>query len=496
MRGGDHYSGSLYKFAAGDRSGVLLGLNLTQAAAVVGGAMVGLLSRAAGGSFLVAFGWWALFGPLAFVRYRGRFWAEWLITVFRWVWVRRWPLWWTDEPWDGQTGEPPRALTGYRIEDAEVEQETVGVIWDDQGFTAAAIVKLRGRDFDVLSPGEQDQRLYDFARGLAFSAGEGSPVVRFCWTHRAFRQNLAEHRRFLDGTGHKINRNLRRQYVELVEAVGSDTVRHEVFLTVVVSQQRAGAKRTDLYGRSDSDERAERIVSALNKQLRQVESFMREGGIEVDGRLRRAEIAEMMQEALDPTQALGLATRTGRLEDKLLKDQRCGPIQTELKWAALRIDGGWHRSYRVTEWPRVPVRANWMPRLLSRSHAARTFSVVFETTSGAKSQAAVDRQLTKLETDARLAGELKRRVKESSHRARAEILQRDEELAAGFPEVRLFGVVTISAPDEPTLLKACEEFESAASTAMLVVAPCDGEHDLGWAASLPLCVGGVRALGA
>lgn len=491
------YEGTLYQFAAGDRSGVILGLNLTQAVAVFVPTFLGVFLRGLGGPFwLVTGGMWLVLIPITFKRYRGRFLSEWVATVIRWVWVRRWPRWWTETPWDGLNGEVPTVLAGLRIENHDMNSQPVAVIWDDKEFSAAAIVKLRGRSFDVLSVVEQDERLYQFARALGFSAGDGSPVLRFSWSQRSFRQSLASHRRFVDRVGRRFDRNLRSRYLELVQSVGDDTVRHETLLTVVVSQSAAGRRRKDVYGASGSDDRVERIVGSLDKELRKVELFLAEAGIEIEGRLNHREVATMLQEALDPTQALGLATRIGRIENKMLRDRRCGPIETELNWGSYRIDGGVHRSYRVTEWPRVPVRANWMPRLLARPTAARTVTVVFDAVPPQESAQSVNRQHTKLDTDERLAEELKRRVKSATRRARVEVEQRDEELSAGFPEMRFFGVVTISAPDDETLMRACEEFESSASSAMLTIAPCDGEQDLGWASAVPLCRGSVRAMGA
>ena len=122
--------------------------------------------------------------------------------------------------------------------------------------------------------------------------------------------------------------------------------------------------------------------------------------------------------------------------------------------------------------------------------------MVFEPVSAARSARSVERGLTKLDTDERMSAEMKRRVKASAHRARAELEQRDDELAAGFVELRYFGVVTVSAPSMNELMTASEEWEATASTSMLVVAPCDGEQDLGWASGLLLCRGSVKALGA
>jgi len=492
----EQYEATMYSMAQRDKSGFLLGLNMSQSLGAFGSIFLGVVFRMAGASFWYGVAVALFFSLFTFSRYRGRYWSEWVMTVFRWIWVRRLPLWWTETPWNGEEGDVPPTLVGLRIEDHTLDQQRVGVIWDDKEYTAAAIVRLRGRDFDVLSAAEQDVRLRDFGRALGFSAGEGSPVVRVSWTQRAFRQSLSEHREFVSSEGRNLNRALRRHYLDIVNTVGNATVRHEAFFTVVVSQQRAGISRQDVYGRSNSRSRTARIVASLDKELRSLELHMQEAGIAIENRLSKADIAEMMQEALDPTKALGLAVRTGRLEQKVLRDPRCGPIQTELRWGAYAIDGGVHRSFRITEWPRTPVFAHWMPRMLARTSAARTMSVVFEPIPPAKSATDIQRQLTKLDTDERLAHEFKRRVKSSTHRARASVLQRDEELAAGFPEMRYYGVVTISAPDQDSLVRACEEFESSAGTGGLVVAPCDGEHDLGWTGSLPLCRGSVKALGA
>jgi len=460
------YSGSMYKFASGDRSGVFFGLNMTQTVSVVVPLFLSLIWRSLGAAFSV-----------------------------RWLFVRRWPRWWTDEDdcWDGVDGSAPSVLSSLRIESHEMAGEHVGVIWDDLEFSAAVVLRLRGRDFGTLTAEEQDKLLLDFARALGFAAGEGSPVKRFSWTHRSFRQSLDMHLRFVESqTSTGVDLGLRRRYHELVETVGQ----RKTFLTVVVEQSRAGKRESDAFRGSSAKDRVQRIVDVLDKQTRTVEQFASEAGLQVDGRLTRSEIATTMQEAIDPARALGRAADTGRVELKVLKDERCGPVETELNWSHYRTDGGYHRSWRITEWPRTEVTAAWGPKLLARATAARTTTVVFEPVSAARSARAVERGLTKLDTDERMSAEMKRRVKASAYRARAELEQRDRELAAGFVELRYFGVVTVSAPSMAELMVAAEEWEATASTSMLVVAPCDGEQDLGWASGLVLCRGSVKALGA
>lgn len=491
------YSGSLYKFASGDRSGVFFGLNMTQGIALVIPLFISLVFRSLGARFWVLLmPMWATLIPLAWGRYRGRYLSEWVVTIIRWIFVRRWPRWWTEEPWDGVNGEVPAVLKSIRIEDHDMEGRRVGVVWDDLEFSAAVVLKLRGRDFGTLTPEEQDGLLLSFARALGFAAGEGSPVKRFSWTQRSFRQSLDMHLRFVEDQRGRVDLELRNRYHELVETVGKETVRHETFLTVVVEQSVAGKRETDGFRGSSDEDRVSRIVAVLDKQARMVEQFAQESGIVVEGRLTKQDIATTMQEAIDPSRALGRTTDRGRVEFKVLKDRRCGPVQTNLAWSHLQTDGGWHRSWRITEWPRVPVRASWAPSLLARATAARTTTVVFEPVPAARSARAIERGLTKLDTDERVSAELQRRVKSSALRARKELEQRDDELASGFVELRYHGVVTVSAPSHDELVRASEEWEAAASTSMLVVAPCDGEQDLGWSGSLLLCRGSVRALGA
>ena len=70
------------------------------------------------------------------------------------------------------------------------------------------------------------------------------------------------------------------------------------------------------------------------------------------------------------TRSLAAAARRGALE--------WGPMVVEREWAHTRIDGAFHRSYRVASWPQLPVGSHWLGELLTTTRSIRTVTVVLE----------------------------------------------------------------------------------------------------------------------
>ena len=55
-----------------------------------------------------------------------------------------------------------------------------------------------------------------------------------------------------------------------------------------------------------------------------------------------------------------------------------GPIAADAEWNSYRTDGGIHRTYWVSQWPRLPVGPLFMTPLLFSAHAVHSVSVVIE----------------------------------------------------------------------------------------------------------------------
>gem|GEM_PF-1430837 len=481
-------SGNLYYLGQNDKSGVLLGLTMKQTVIVGVGMFAMVIMRLAGFAFLITVV--PVVGAAAFAktRYQGRWLSDWIPVLARWFGRRNRTQWSTDQPWDGENGERPRVFDALTVRDEQMSAGPTAVVWDSVHRTAAAIIEVRGCDFELLEAREQDGLLADFGRAIGVFVQEGTPVVRASWHEVAFRQSLDAHRRFVREVGTSVDAGHRRAYLALVDEVGASTTRHSIYLTVVVGQaqvEKGGRVAFGAHGRTSE----ERTVAALDKSLGVFARRLSDSGIEVTRWLEAADVRQVLTEAIDPSTALGLAPQAGRLSDRMGTSTRMGPMEVDESFNWMCTDGTYHRSYRITEWPRTAQHGDWLVRLLARPESARTMAVVFEPVNPVKSQRQIERALAKLDAVTTVRAESGKRVTYAAQRAREDVLQREEELVSGFGEVRYWSVVTVSATSVDGLVSACEEWEASAGSVGLVLSPCDGEHELGWGASLPLSLG-------
>jgi len=113
-------------------------------------------------------------------------------------------------------------------------------------------------------------------------------------------------------------------------------------------------------------------------------------------------------------------------------------------------------------------------------------SVVFVPVSAWQSRRRIERDLVKLESDATTREDQGRRVGAGHQRATDTLLEREQELIAGFPEFGYVGLVTVTARTEEELDDHCEIVEQLGREAGIELRVLDGRQDIAWAAALPL----------
>jgi phenylalanine-4-hydroxylase len=113
-------------------------------------------------------------------------------------------------------------------------------------------------------------------------------------------------------------------------------------------------------------------------------------------------------------------------------------------------------------------------------------TVVLVPVSTHQSRRRIERDLVKLESDAVTKEDKGRRVDARHRRATQALLDREEELVAGYPEMAYAGLVTVSARDLDELEDHGEVIEQLARETGMDLRVLDARQDLGWAAALPL----------
>lgn len=479
----------LYRLEPLDASGVFLGLGVVQCALLGTGMLLAVLAISAGLPVPVAALPLAAGAGASFARVHGHLAWEWLPLGVGWVWAgvgrgRRWaaplPLWPTDA---GRQPPLPPCLAGLDVIEVPWRPGTqLGAIRDKQTQTLTALVPVAGGPKFVVESGhEQERLLAGWGEVLSQFATEQSPVTHLGWSDLARPSRLAQHLAWLpdDPQGDQVPAAL-ATYRELLEVSAMTAMTHDVVLTLTVGRDRLGRGNG---GRRPHDRLAHALTKAVDGLLR----GLRSAGVETDTPLDPAGLHNLLRIRVDPTR--GVYPGRGRLAERLglVAPSASGPLIVETNWRSVRIDAAWHRTWWVASWPRLAVPASWLEPFLSADGAvARTMTVTMQPVPTHQSRRRIERDLVKLDSDAATKEEHGRRIDARHRRATEALLEREQELVAGYAEMSYVGLVSIAAASEDDLEEHAQIVEQLAHESGMDLRVLDGRQDLAWAAALPL----------
>jgi hypothetical protein len=346
----------------------------------------------------------------------------------------------------------------------------LGAVADSTGHTLTAAVPVAGPEFVVQPRDAQEYLLGGWADVLNQFAVDRGMVTHLSWCDVTRPSGLHEHRRWLAGVQRgAAHPEADASYGALLADATAVAASHETLLGVTVSRDRLPRHSTTLSADPD-DALARALAASVESLLRSLRSAGLSGADPLDG----AGLARMLRSRLNApghdAPAGGLAGRLG-----LASLAAAGPLAVEAAWRHLRVDGTWHRTYWVASWPRLPVGPAWLEPFLSGGGVARTMT-----------RKRIERDLVKLDSDAQTRQDKGRRVDARHRRATQSLLDREEELVAGYAEMTYLGLVGVTAASEEELLAHCDVVEQLARETGLELRALDGRQDLAWAAALPL----------
>ena len=324
-----------------------------------------------------------------------------------------------------------------------------GAVRDRRAGSWSAVLPVTGHPFSLLDGAEQLQRLDAWRSVLAAVARPEGPVLRLQWVRRSGPPGRADDVPAAappgwDGDAPAAVGAARRSYRALLGAAGPATRCHDTWLAVTVRPER---------GRRPGS-----APEVLGRELRFLE-----------GQLRQAD--------LEP----GPALDAGQLRRLL----GCNSLAVRETWSAVQVDGDWHATYWVAEWPRVGVGPDFLLPLLI-GPGRRTISAVMAPVPAERALREVRSARTADLADAEIrsrAGFLPsaRRDREAEGATR-----RERELADGHVEYRFSAYVSVAAAAPDALALACAELEQAAQAARLELRRLYGRQAeaLGW--TLPI----------
>jgi hypothetical protein len=378
----------------------------------------------------------------------------------------------------------PRAFASLRILEAQIDdcaaRGPVAVLHDRATRTYGVVIVASGPGFALLGREGQAGRVQSWSAVLASLARQGTLVHRLQWVERSLPDAGVEIRRHF-AARRAAGTEPVRSYAALLDGESLDARRHEVLMVVDIDARHA-ARAVRAAGGGDR--------GACAVVLREAASLCR--------RLREAGIAT--GGPLGP-RALGLAVRRGYDTDGSMRARADAevaapgvalgapldpwPSALAPDWGRVRVEGTWHATYWIAEWPRVEVGPDFLgPVLLGAVRQA--VSVVMEPVSPVRAARRVEQARTADIADA----ELRRRggfLATARRRREAEVLARREaELADGHGQYRFTGYVTVTVEEEGALEDACGQVEQAAARAGLELRRCYGDQAHAFTCSLPL----------
>lgn len=344
-------------------------------------------------------------------------------------------------------------------------ERTVVVIEDRAAHNFTILLPVAGRGFALRETEEQERLLAGWGELLGGFTSSRHPVVRIAvaeWAGPATTLTSA------DSDGAALNPQAAAVYAELVAAAGPASSLHHSVLALTVAPTRRGQRKK---GPSPADG-----VTIAVEQARLLANRLDGIGVEVGAPLPPTDAAVLLRHRLDPTSRHRAVS--GRLD-------LAGPMALRASWDHTRIDRSCHAVFWVAEWPRLPVPPGWLEPLLLHPGGTRTLTFVFEPVTAGEAVRQVRRDATRLAADQQQRERGGWRVDAHHQRTRAEVEQREAELAAGYAELNYLALLTVTAPSPDALVTSCRDLEDVATQVGLELRRLDGQHDL----ALPAAIG-------
>lgn len=489
----------LYRFAPRDRGGWILGLGGSQCIALALAILTASTFLNAGAPAPLVLSPVLLGFTFTFVRIGGVPVHELVPVVIAWVvgrrgrpWIARLPLL-TGSAGD-EAGQPdlPPCLAGLAILDVPAKGwagaqrlRGIGIVSDDRDGALSGILRVRGREFALLDRAEQERMVAGWGDALGGFCKERSAVARVTWCEWAAPAGLSEQLRYVEEhRAAPLDSPAVQSYLSLLDDAGPMSTSHEVLVTVTVELRRVRRPRSGGGG----DDPKTVAVEVLLEELRLLTARLEAASLAVDPPLSPVEIAAAIRTRCDPRAAQTLATRRRSLAQLagVVSVHNAGPLATRAHRSWFEVDGACHATYLIAEWPRLDVPPNWMEPLLLHAGGVRTVCVGYEPVPPSRSARRVNRDATRLASDAELRDRKGFRVGAQHRRAQAAVAERESELVAGYPELEHVGLITVTGADPESLERSCAEYEQVAAQAQMELRRLDRQHDLAFVATLPL----------
>lgn len=373
----------------------------------------------------------------------------------------------------GEAGE----LLCYQMESG------TALVHDPIRRTVTFCAQVAADAFDLLDTDEQDMRVQVWSQLLVgFASHPG--VLRIQTLDRTVVHPSADildyytEQSTANGAGAKLNPLADASYRDLISKASTHT-RHDMYLVVVLSVEQLRREVRGLGGGIGA------LMELVHTEMDAISVDMPLAGVRIDSWLEPRALAGVIREAFDPDAIEELGERTG---DRVgVSVESGGPMAATRTWDTLRTDTAFHRTYWISEWPRVNVAPGFISSLTFAGDFIHSVSVVAEPIDSGSALKRIERDLQDVAANRRLQDKLGQTRTLQQDQERVDVELREEELVAGHGEVRFSGFVTISAPTKETLAAADAKLRHGASQARVELRVLYGQQHQGFlVGALPL----------
>jgi hypothetical protein len=378
-----------------------------------------------------------------------------------------------------------------RASEAGLQGFTIRLAHNADGHAAVGVIEAASGAYTVVIPvdcaslaflpstgqAERFDSWGDLLGGLCVEPGSSLTAERIAWSdiHRASDPTALAHyhrERGIDGAASS-------DYAQYVSGFGAISSSHQVLVAVTLTRARSLrlARQQGFTGTP-----SEVMHAAVIAVGRQVGSELTQRGFDVGAMLSPAAIGRMIVEVGDPFQQRGEHTSA---HERFSMRERTGPNRTAAGLRELAIDGACHRVFSIT-WPRTKVSADWLWKPLGMD-GPKVFTVVFEPIAPSRADARREALTTRAASNNTLVAISRGRVRTTDRRKTQALQFAEQAVAAGHQELDGYGLVVVSARTPEELNKRCETLrQKLRETGRAGVRELTGQHDVGFAAALPL----------
>lgn len=407
------------------------------------------------------------------------------------------PMYMRDEKGRLKLGKPERlSLGGGEADNLVIYEgpEKIALIFDPRRGTGTVVARTRStKALDLESDDSASQRVESFSRMLN-GASSVQGLIGMQFGDQGRKVSGSKILEYYDeriqvtgsGAGADINVFADQSYRDLITTASSSYI-HETWVAFIFNRGHSAIERSV----KKKGGGVAGFFDAILDKISGLEDMIEECGAHVTEWHSPRSVSEVIRVAFDPQASSVLTDRRNEFAGVAVKS--AGPMAVDdRQWDHLRTDTGYHRVYRVMEWPRDRADLGFMQNLILTDGHRQTVTVMMMLKDQEKAYKEIDGQKADWETTHKTHLKMKKMFSRRQAKELEDIESREEELVAGHAAYSLGAFVTVSSETLADLEADCAAMTGGASNAKTELRALYGQQLTGFiAGALPLARGHI-----